>query len=137
MVSGPYFYAQSLASGALSANALGRQPVPLAKQSDVDSAVSDLGDRSSFFASGVQKETNCANGDGGASNGLASVGQAEKAFADDEKFELLSAFLDDEVTEEERQLVLHWLQSDEAVKADYQKQMRLREALRSLKSDLL
>lgn len=134
MVSSPHFYAQSLASGALSSNALSRQPGShiLAKQSDVDSALSDLSDRNSLFTGSVTKEPNRTNGDGDV-----SIGQVENALADDEKFELLSAFLDDEVTEEERQLVLHWLQSDEAVKANYQKQMRLRKALRSLKLDPL
>lgn len=134
MVSSPHFYAQPLTSGALSSNALDTQPRPyvLAKKSDVDVASSALGAHSPFFTGSVKEGSNCTAGDG-----VASTEQVENPLIDDEKFELLSAFLDDEVTREERQLVLHWLQSDEAFKANYQKQMRLRKALRSLKADLL
>lgn len=49
----------------------------------------------------------------------------------DEAFELLSAYLDNEVTEAERCLVQHWLASDPDIKSDYQKQLQLRQALKS------
>ena len=50
----------------------------------------------------------------------------------DEKFELLSAYLDDEVTEEERALVNHWLASDPEMKAIYNKQRQLQLAIQAL-----
>jgi len=53
-------------------------------------------------------------------------------FTDDEKFGLLSAFLDDEVSDEERCLVSHWLKSDASLQATYQQQLRLRAALKLL-----
>ncbi len=51
-------------------------------------------------------------------------------FTSEEKFELLSAYLDDEVTGEERRLVDRWLVSDLELQAHHQKQVRLRKALR-------
>lgn len=54
----------------------------------------------------------------------------------DEAFELLSAYLDDEVTEEERCLVQHWIVSDPEMKEHYQKQLRLRQAFKMSMSDL-
>ena len=48
----------------------------------------------------------------------------------DEAFELLSAYLDEEVTVEERCLVEHWLASDPEIRSHYQKQLQLRQAFR-------
>ncbi|MGD1867872.1 MAG: anti-sigma factor family protein [Phormidesmis sp.] len=55
----------------------------------------------------------------------------------DEAFELLSAYLDDEVTAEERCLVQHWLASDPEMQSHYQKQLRLRQAMKLFMSDSL
>jgi hypothetical protein len=55
---------------------------------------------------------------------------SKKAFTDAEKFELLSAYLDDEATEQEQCLVEHWLSSDLALQRHYQAQLRLRSAMR-------
>jgi len=60
---------------------------------------------------------------------------AEFAGSADEAFELLSAYLDDEVTEEERCLVQHWLASDPEMKSHYQKQLKLRQAMRLFLND--
>jgi anti-sigma factor RsiW len=57
---------------------------------------------------------------------------SKKAFTDAEKFELLSAYLDDEVTEQEQCLVEHWLSSDLALQQHYQAQLRLRSAMRAV-----
>ncbi|MEM6868399.1 MAG: hypothetical protein AAF528_08465 [Cyanobacteria bacterium P01_C01_bin.121] len=55
---------------------------------------------------------------------------AEPSGSVDEAFELLSAYLDDEVTDDERGLVEHWLASDPELQSHYQKQLRLRQALK-------
>ena len=52
-------------------------------------------------------------------------------FTSHEKFELLSAYMDDEVTAEERALVEHWLSSDPLMRRHYQKQLKLRAAIKS------
>jgi hypothetical protein len=57
---------------------------------------------------------------------------SKKAFTDAEKFELLSAYLDDEVTEQERRLVEHWLSSDLQLQKHYQAQLRLHSAMRAV-----
>jgi hypothetical protein len=49
---------------------------------------------------------------------------------DDEKFELLSAYFDDEVSEQERALVEHWLSCDPQLQQHYQAQLKLRQAIR-------
>lgn len=54
----------------------------------------------------------------------------------DEKFELMSAYLDGEVSDQERRLVEHWLASDPQLPKDYQQQMKLRGAIQTLSSDL-
>ena len=53
-------------------------------------------------------------------------------FSYDEKFELLSAYLDGEVNDKERCLVVHWLKCDPEIKQSYQQQQALRSMLRSL-----
>ena len=55
---------------------------------------------------------------------------------DDEKFELLSAYLDSEVTEEEQCLVEHWIASDPDMKNQYEKQLKLRAAIKAFWSDM-
>ncbi len=60
------------------------------------------------------------------------VSPAESARTADESFQLLSAYLDDEVTGEERCLVEHLLASDSEMKSHYQKQLRLRQAFKAL-----
>ncbi|MEO0645594.1 MAG: hypothetical protein AAFZ17_05475 [Cyanobacteria bacterium J06650_10] len=56
---------------------------------------------------------------------------AASNLAEDKKFELLSAYLDDEVTAEERALVNHWLASDPEMQRSYQKQLKLKQALKA------
>lgn len=56
---------------------------------------------------------------------------SSQVFSDAEKFQLLSAYLDDEVSEQERHLVARWLASDAKLKNYYQSQQRLRQAIRS------
>lgn len=53
----------------------------------------------------------------------------------DEAFELLSAYLDDEVTASERCLVQHWLSVDADIRSHYQKQLQLRQALKLFLSE--
>ncbi len=53
-------------------------------------------------------------------------------FTDQEKFELLSAYLDNEVSESERCLVKYWLSSDLVLRQHYQAQIKLRKAMRLL-----
>lgn len=57
-------------------------------------------------------------------------------FSAEEKFELMSAYLDDEVSEQERTLVESWLESDPQLLSSYQQQIRLREAVQELGLDL-
>lgn len=59
------------------------------------------------------------------------------SFTDDEKFELLSAFLDNEVSEDEQRLVQHWLKSDPKIRQTYQQQLQLKAALQLLSNDFL
>jgi len=47
----------------------------------------------------------------------------------DERFELLSAYIDGEVTETEEQLVEQWLSDDVEFRRLYQQQMKLRQSL--------
>lgn len=53
------------------------------------------------------------------------------SLAADEKFNLLSAYLDDEVSDQERRLVEQWLSSDAQVQQQYQAQNKIRRALRA------
>lgn len=46
-------------------------------------------------------------------------------------FELLSAYVDNEVTSEERQLVEQWLQNESAIQQMYQQLLMLRQAIRT------
>lgn len=56
----------------------------------------------------------------------------ESEKSDDEaKFELVSAYLDDEVTSEERQLVAQWLRDDPNIQKMYQQLLMLRQAIRT------
>ena len=55
-----------------------------------------------------------------------SAGYDEEA-----RFELLSAYIDNEVTPEERQLVAHWLMHDSTTQQMYQRLLRLRQAIRT------
>ncbi|MEA5452912.1 zf-HC2 domain-containing protein [Leptolyngbya sp. CCNP1308] len=48
-----------------------------------------------------------------------------------DRFELLSAYLDGEVTPEERQQVLCWLQQDDSARALYNRLLTLRQGLRT------
>ncbi|MEM8505002.1 MAG: hypothetical protein AAF716_17840 [Cyanobacteria bacterium P01_D01_bin.1] len=57
-------------------------------------------------------------------------------FSAEEKFELMSAYLDDEVSEQERVLVESWLESDPQLLSSYQQQLKLREAVQELGLDL-
>ena len=50
----------------------------------------------------------------------------------DEKFEILSAYLDDEVSQEERRLVEQWIECDPLFRQQYQAQLTLKSAVRSL-----
>jgi len=47
-----------------------------------------------------------------------------------DRFELLSAYLDGEVTPDERQMVLEWMQSDPNAKCLYNRLIHLRQGLR-------
>ncbi|MEM9090379.1 MAG: hypothetical protein AAGC93_16720 [Cyanobacteria bacterium P01_F01_bin.53] len=53
-------------------------------------------------------------------------------FSQAEKFELLSAYLDDEVSEQERYLVANWLAYDVQLQKYYQNQLKIRQAIRGL-----
>ncbi len=53
------------------------------------------------------------------------------SLAADEKFNLLSAYLDDEVSEQDRCLVEQWLSSDAQIQQQYQAQHKIRRALRA------
>lgn len=61
---------------------------------------------------------------------------AKKAYSEEEKFELMSAYLDDEVSAQERRLIESWLASDSQLQNSYQQQLKLREAVQKLGSDL-
>lgn len=52
------------------------------------------------------------------------------------KFEILSAYLDDEVSQEERLLVERWIECDPLFRQQYQAQLALKAALRSLPANL-
>jgi anti-sigma factor RsiW len=58
------------------------------------------------------------------------------AYTEAEKFELLSAYLDGECSDQECELVEHWLASEESIRAQYQGQLKLRKAMRAIASDL-
>ncbi len=54
---------------------------------------------------------------------------------EDKKFELMSAYLDDEVSDQERRLVEYWLANDPQLLSDYQQQIKLRGAIQTLDSN--
>lgn len=54
-----------------------------------------------------------------------------------EKFEILSAYLDNEASEEERALVEQWIKCDPLFQQQYQAQRRLKAAIRKLPAHLL
>ena len=56
---------------------------------------------------------------------------ASSGYDEEARFELLSAYIDDEVTPEERQLVAHWLMHDSNTQQMYQRLLRLRQAIRT------
>lgn len=53
-----------------------------------------------------------------------------------EKLELISAYLDNEVSEEEKHLVAHWLAHDVQLQKHYQNQLKIRQAIRCLGSEV-
>ena len=53
-----------------------------------------------------------------------------------EKFEILSAYLDDEASDEERLLVEQWIEQDPQFRQQYQAQLKLKAAIRQLPSSL-
>lgn len=55
-----------------------------------------------------------------------------KAFSQAEKFEILSAYLDNEATEQEQRWIKHWLLSDLQLQQQYQNQLKIRAAIRQL-----
>jgi len=80
----------------------------------------------------TSQESSAKQEESGPAGKEASQPADDFTFTADEKFGLLSAFLDDEVSEEERCLVNHWLKSDADLQATYQQQLRLRAALKHL-----
>ena len=56
---------------------------------------------------------------------------------DTEKFELLSAYLDGEVSDQEGAMVEGWIANNPEINRLYHEQLKLREAMRSLPLDLL
>ncbi len=63
--------------------------------------------------------------------------QPTESLTTDEKFELLSAYMDNEVTEQERHLVEQWLTCDVQIQRQYQAQLKLSLTIKTLSSDLL
>lgn len=82
---------------------------------------------------GIYTDNTCEKGDYAADDSI------KRQSADDEfelhKFELLSAYLDDEVSTEERQQVEQWLRSDAELRQQYETQLKLRQAMKSLLRD--
>ncbi|ESA36243.1 hypothetical protein N836_07835 [Leptolyngbya sp. Heron Island J] len=56
---------------------------------------------------------------------------ASSGYDEEVRFELLSAYIDDEVSSEERQLVAQWLMYDPNMQQMYQRLLRLRQAIRT------
>ncbi len=54
-----------------------------------------------------------------------------EAYDEETRFELLSAYVDDEVTFEERQLVAQWLRDEPAIQHTYRQLLMLRQAIRT------
>ncbi|MEL6130636.1 MAG: hypothetical protein AAFR30_12125, partial [Cyanobacteria bacterium J06628_4] len=54
-----------------------------------------------------------------------------KTYSEEERFELLSAYLDDEVTAEERKQVAQWLMDDPHTLQMYRRLLMLRQAIRT------
>ncbi len=55
----------------------------------------------------------------------------QEAYTQDEKCELLSAYIDDECSFQERQLVEHWLASDSQMQQQYRAQLKLQLAIKT------
>lgn len=66
----------------------------------------------------------------------ASSSSPQEAFSVGEKFELMSAYIDNEASEQERALVEDWLANDPQLLSSYQQQMKLREAISELGPEL-
>lgn len=73
-----------------------------------------------------------ADADSQISVSSASSEPKQTAFCADEKFELMSAYLDGEVSEQERTLVEDWLANDPQLLSIYQQQVKLRKAVKKL-----
>ncbi|MGB3296731.1 MAG: hypothetical protein WBA76_00575 [Phormidesmis sp.] len=58
-------------------------------------------------------------------------GTFEKVFSQAEKFDILSAYLDNEATEQEQSWVKHWLLSDSQLQQQYQNQLKIRSAIKA------
>lgn len=61
--------------------------------------------------------------------------KAEADLTLDEKFELLSTYIDGESSEQEQQLVEHWLSTDPQMQKQYQLQLKLSSAIKVLYTD--
>lgn len=69
---------------------------------------------------------------GGLPSATAPAGpESAITYGEEERFELLSAYIDDEVTAEERQLVDRWLMDDANTLNMYRRLLMLRQALRT------
>ena len=55
-----------------------------------------------------------------------------KVFSQAEKFEILSAYLDNEATEQEQRWIKHWLLSDLQLQQQYYNQLKIRAAIAQL-----
>ncbi|MFK8182093.1 MAG: anti-sigma factor [Phormidesmis sp.] len=67
-------------------------------------------------------------------NPVNDTDSTDKLLSPDQKFELLSAYIDSEVSEEERQLVEGWLVSDPQMQKQYETQLKLSQAMKSFLS---
>ena len=67
--------------------------------------------------------------------GLDSEISLDNMLSESERFELLSAYIDDEVSTEERQTVEQWLASDVHMQQTYQAQIKLSRAMQSMLRD--
>lgn len=61
-----------------------------------------------------------------------SGNSVDELMSKNRKFELLSAYIDNEVSEEERQEVEGWLNSDPQMRQQYKAQLKLSRAMKSL-----
>lgn len=60
-----------------------------------------------------------------------SSSKSTKAYSEEARFELLSSYIDDEVTAEERKLVAQWLMDDPNTLKMYRRLLMLRQAIRT------